>query len=56
MGSQYTVVDPYALVFYGWGLRGNFPMNELNAYTTWQERMMQRSTVKKTVDAEQSVS
>ena len=29
IGSQYTVVDPYALVFYGWGLHRGFPMNEL---------------------------
>jgi len=56
MGSEYTLVDPYALVFYGWGVRGGFPMKELSAYTAWQERMMKRPTVKKTVDAEQNVS
>jgi glutathione S-transferase len=56
MGSEYTLVDPYALVFYGWGVRGGFPMAELSAYTTWQDRMMKRPTVKKTVDAEQNVS
>jgi glutathione S-transferase len=56
MGSEYTLVDPYALVFYGWGVRNGFPMKELSAYTTWQERMMKRPTVKKTVDAEQNVS
>jgi glutathione S-transferase len=56
MGNDYTLVDPYALVFYGWGVRGGFPMKELTAYTAWHERMMRRPTVKKTVDAEQSVS
>jgi len=56
MGSQYTVVDSYAPVFYGWGARGGFPMKELSAYTAWQERMLKRPTVKKTVDAEQNVS
>ena len=56
MGNEYTLVDPYALVFYGWGVRGGFPMKELSAYTAWQERMMKRPTVKKTVDAEQNVS
>jgi glutathione S-transferase len=56
MGSQYTVVDPYALVFYGWGKRGGFPMEELRAYTAWQERMMNRPTVRKTVESEQNVS
>jgi len=56
MGNDYTLVDPYALVFYGWGVRGGFPMKELSAYTAWRERMMKRPTVKKTVDAEQNVS
>lgn len=56
MGSEYTLVDPYALVFYGWGVRGGFPMKELSAYTAWQERMMQRPTVRKTVESEKSVS
>jgi len=56
MGRDFTLVDPYALVFYGWGMRGNFLMTELKAYTAWQERMMKRPTVKKTVDAEQNVS
>jgi glutathione S-transferase len=56
MGSEYTVVDPYALVFYGWGLRGGFPMKELSAYTAWQEGMMKRPTVKKSIESEQAVS
>ena len=56
MGNEFTLVDPYALVFYGWGARGGFPMKELSAYTAWQERMMKRPTVKKTVHAEQNVS
>ena len=56
MSSQYTVVDPYALVFYGWGERAGFPMNELSAYTAWRERMMKRPTVKKVVEDEQKVS
>ena len=56
MGSQYTVVDPYALVFYGWALRGGFRMKDLSAYTASQERMLSRPTAKKTVDAEQSIS
>ena len=56
MGSQYTVVDPYALVFYGWGLRGGFPMNELTAYTAWRERMLKRPTVQKVLEREQKVS
>jgi glutathione S-transferase len=55
MGRDFTVVDG-ALVFYGWGVRGGFPMKELSAYTAWQERMMKRPTLKKSVDAKQGVS
>jgi len=39
MGKEFTVVDGYALVFYGWGARSGFPMKELSAYTAWQERV-----------------
>ncbi|MCH7912977.1 MAG: glutathione S-transferase, partial [Deltaproteobacteria bacterium] len=49
-------VDPYALVFYGWGVRGEFPMKELSSYTAWQDRMMKRPTVQKSVESEQNVS
>jgi glutathione S-transferase len=56
MGREYTVVDPYALVFYGWGVRGGFPMNELSSYTAWRERILNRPTVQKTVEAEQNIS
>ena len=56
MGGEYTLVDPYALVFYGWGVAGGFPMKELGAYTAWQDRMMKRPTVQKSVESEQNVS
>jgi glutathione S-transferase len=56
MGREFTAVDGYALVFYGWGARSEFPMKELSAYTAWQERMMKRPTVQKSVESEQNVS
>jgi glutathione S-transferase len=56
MGKEFTVVDGYALVFYGWGARSEFPMKDLSAYTAWQERMLQRPTVRKSVESEESVS
>jgi len=31
-------------------------MEELSAYTAWQERMMKRPTLRKIVEAEQNVS
>jgi len=55
MGSEYTLVDGYALVFYGWGVRGGFPMNDLGAYTAWKDRMLARPTVRKILEAEQNV-
>ena len=55
MGKQYTVVDPYALVFYSWGVRGGFPMKELAAYTAWKERMLKRPAVMKILQSEQNV-
>jgi len=55
MGNQYTVVDPYALVFYSWGVRGGFPMKELAAYTAWKERMLGRPAVMKILQSEKNV-
>jgi glutathione S-transferase len=55
MGSQYTVVDPYALVFYGWGVRAGFPMTDLKAYTSWKDRMLKRPTVRKVLESEGNV-
>ncbi len=56
MGKEFTVVDGYALVFYGWAARSGMPVTELKAYTAWRERMLQRPTVKKSVDSEASVA
>jgi len=54
MGSQYTVSDPYALVFYAWGTRIGLPMTELEAYTGLKNRMLQRPAVRRTLEQEQS--
>lgn len=54
MGAQYTVCDPYALVFYGWGSRITLPMKELAAYTAFKERMLKRPAVRKVLEREQS--
>jgi len=55
MGKQYTVADPYALVFYGWGVRSDFPMRELAVYTAWKDRMLKRPAVMKILQSEQNV-
>jgi glutathione S-transferase len=55
MGSQFTVADGYALVFYGWGLRAGLPMHDLKAYTAWKDRMLKRPAVRKVLEIEESV-
>jgi glutathione S-transferase len=55
MGSHYTLVDPYALVFYSWGVRADLPMQDLRAYTAWKDRMLQRPAVRKILESEQNV-
>jgi len=55
MGNQYTVADPYALVFYGWGVRAGLPMNELKNYTAWKDRMLARPAVRKILESEKNV-
>lgn len=55
MGDQYTVADPYALVFYGWGVRAGLDMNALGAYTAWKERMLERPAVRRILESEQNV-
>jgi glutathione S-transferase len=55
MGSQFTVCDGYALVFYGWGARVELPMKELKAYSEFKDRIMQRPAVRKILEREQNV-
>jgi glutathione S-transferase len=54
MGSQYTACDPYALVYYGCGLRLGLPMEELAASSAFKERMLARPAVHKILEREQS--
>lgn len=55
MGEQFTVVDGYALVFYGWGKRIGLPMAGLKNYTAWKDRMLARPAVKRVLEHEQSI-
>ena len=54
MGAQYTIADPYALVFYGWGNRVELPMAELKNYTAFKDRMIERPAVRNVLEREQS--
>ncbi|MGE3989495.1 glutathione S-transferase family protein [Pseudorhodoplanes sp.] len=52
MGDTYSVVDPYALVFYRWGLRAKLPVHELRSFTELKNRMLQRQAVKAVLERE----
>lgn len=54
MGDQYTVCDPYALVFYSWGNRAGLPMTDLKNYTAHKDRMLKRPAVQKVLQREES--
>jgi len=54
-GSQFTVADGYALVFYGWGARIELPMKELKNYSAFKDRIMKRPAVHKVLEREQNI-
>jgi glutathione S-transferase len=53
LADRYSVVDPYALVFYAWGLRRELPVAELKNYTALKDRMLQRPAVQRVIADEQ---
>jgi glutathione S-transferase len=52
LSDGYSVIDPYALVFYTWGVRREVPMAELKNYTAFKDRMLQRPAVERALDDE----
>jgi glutathione S-transferase len=52
-GAQYTVCDPYALVYYGFALRFGFPLTDLTAYTRLKNQLLSRPAVRKVLEREQ---
>src|SRR3970040_1957477 len=45
LSDKYSVLDPYALVFYAWGLRRELPVSALKNYTALKDRMAKRPAV-----------
>jgi glutathione S-transferase len=45
--GSYSVLDPYAFVFYVWGIRRELPVAELANYTALKERMAKRPAVQR---------
>jgi glutathione S-transferase len=50
--NKYSVLDPYAFVFYTWGVRRELPMQELKNYTALKDRMVKRPAVQRVVEDE----
>jgi len=48
----YSVVDPYGLVFYTWGVRRELPMAELKNYTAHKDRVLKRPAAARVVEEE----
>ena len=52
LGDSYSVLDPYAFVFYTWGVRRELPMAELKNYTAHKDRMLQKAATQRVVEDE----
>ena len=52
LSDQFSVLDPYALTFYSWGLRRELPVGELKSYTAHKDRMMLRPAVRRVIEEE----
>ena len=49
LSDKYSVLDPYALVFYGWGIRRELPVAELKNYSAFKDRMLKRPAVQRVI-------
>lgn len=56
IGNAYSVLDPYAFVFYSWGMRRELPMAEMKNFTAHRNRIVARPAAKRVIDAEKIVS
>ena len=53
VGSRFTVVDPFWLVFFRWSVRSNYDMRaRFPAYTAYAERLCERPSVQRALSAE----
>jgi len=52
VSDKYSVLDPYAFVFYTWGVRRELPMGELKSYTAHKDRMLKRPAVGRVAEDE----
>jgi glutathione S-transferase len=47
LSEKFSVLDPYAFVFYVWGVRRELPMGALKNYTAFKDRMAARPAVQR---------
>lgn len=52
LSDSYSVLDPYALVFYSWGIRRELPVAELKNYTALKDRLLERPAVRRVITDE----
>jgi glutathione S-transferase len=45
LSDQYSVLDPYALTFYAWGVRRELPIADMMHYGAFKDRMLARPAV-----------
>lgn len=54
LGAQFSVVDPFWLVFYRWGMRSGYEMrSRFPAYTAFAERLCRRPSVERALATEE---
>lgn len=54
VGERMSVADAYALVFYAWGVAGEYPMAEMANYSTLARRMAGRPGVQRAMAREKT--
>jgi glutathione S-transferase len=52
LGNRYTVADPYALVFYRWGVVDGHPMQDLQSYGRLARQLLDRDKVRDVLSRE----
>lgn len=54
VGNRLSVADAYALVFYAWGVAGDYPMADLKCYSALARRMAERPGVQRAMAREKT--
>ena len=47
LSDKYSALDPYAFVFYVWGVKREYPMAELRNYGAFKDRIVKRPAVQR---------